>query len=832
MKTAKLLSIIILAILNLSIVFAANNYNFNFYDLQNAQVTGVAGLFYQCNVAGCADNVEPARFAEQNSGATNLISQDYLGTSTPQDYMAVFFKQCYRPLTGVTYGDWGTGQTYSYNVVLQKAKNCHSPIYSYNVLNSVYANEPLQINIMATLDATTSSAFKRTGFPPLFTPVGYETYFSAETRITLEIRNSFGVLVNNQVQNIDIPVDTNMPVHFEWTPTIAGNYTASITTTVTDCQCENQTDEYVQSAFTVLGARPLNQCYTIINNLTSNSDINFVNNTITLNLNKISNYANTLGVLSPVQTSLLWTMTNLNTSAAQTFTSTETANTNSLNTQIITRTWRPTTAGQYLINVQGTSNDAICAGIQNIPMSTQMTLIVNENPITCTDVDHDGYSQEGGSCGARDCADTNPNINPGNAEVCNSVDDDCDGNIDEGFGLNIFCSVGIGACQRTGVSICTANGLGIQCSAVAALPTVEICDGIDNNCNGIIDDGCAPVLVCTDVDGDGYNSTGGLCGPIDCNDNNALIRPGAIELCNGVDDNCNGIIDDGCAAPNLLPVAVAGNDITTATGQTVFLNGSASYDPDGVITNHLWQISDGRTFTGSLQSLSFPTIGVYTATLTVTDNNGSTASDSLIITVAAPQILLVTISATPTEGSAPLQVFFTSNIISGNAPYTYYWTFGDGGFSYDPNPVHVFYDEESHTVTLTLTDALGNIATALITINTKDKEVLNSREAIYISNYDVLSNDIHSGDTIAVNTGFKNIAGRRLDDAVITISIPELGVYQNAKLGRMKNGGSVQKTFYLKIPSWTGKGYHNLRLAFDADSGQVKRVEYRQIIIK
>jgi hypothetical protein len=51
---------------------------------------------------------------------------------------------------------------------------------------------------------------------------------------------------------------------------------------------------------------------------------------------------------------------------------------------------------------------------------------------------------------------------------------------------------------------------------------------------------------CTDADADGYNVTGGAyCGPVDCNDNNASINPGMLEVCNGWDDNCNSQIDEG-----------------------------------------------------------------------------------------------------------------------------------------------------------------------------------------------------------------------------------------------------------------------------------------------
>ncbi|HEV8201630.1 MAG TPA: MopE-related protein [Candidatus Polarisedimenticolia bacterium] len=138
----------------------------------------------------------------------------------------------------------------------------------------------------------------------------------------------------------------------------------------------------------------------------------------------------------------------------------------------------------------------------------------------CFDSDQDSWSVCSG-----DCRDADMLSFPGAAERCDGLDNDCDGTADEGLDTPLTC--GAGACERT-VLLCTD---GTPNTCVPGLPGPETCNGIDDDCDTIVDN--------PDADGDGSYDCGQDCAPGD-----ASIHPGAAEICNGVDDDCSGFADD------------------------------------------------------------------------------------------------------------------------------------------------------------------------------------------------------------------------------------------------------------------------------------------------
>jgi hypothetical protein len=106
----------------------------------------------------------------------------------------------------------------------------------------------------------------------------------------------------------------------------------------------------------------------------------------------------------------------------------------------------------------------------------------------------DPLSDSASVCGASAevCNDTDDDCDgmidegfDGVVELCNGVDDDCHNGIDDTFPVGQACTVGLGACSRTGSRACDSAGTGTHCDAIPAAPMAELCgDGIDDDCNG------------------------------------------------------------------------------------------------------------------------------------------------------------------------------------------------------------------------------------------------------------------------------------------------------------------------------------------------------------
>ncbi len=181
------------------------------------------------------------------------------------------------------------------------------------------------------------------------------------------------------------------------------------------------------------------------------------------------------------------------------------------------------------------------------------------------DNDQDGYLNY------VDCNDNDAAVNPGAAEICDGLDNDCNGSVDDGLNISTYFvdadGDGYGDAAATSLDTCLAaapagfadNALDCNDNDAAFNPGMaEICDDFDNDCNGMADDGLTFTTFYLDDDGDGYGGDGTsltscdanppagfVDNNLDCDDNNASLNPDQAEVCDGMDNNCNGTADDG-----------------------------------------------------------------------------------------------------------------------------------------------------------------------------------------------------------------------------------------------------------------------------------------------
>jgi hypothetical protein len=284
-----------------------------------------------------------------------------------------------------------------------------------------------------------------------------------------------------------------------------------------------------------------------------------------------------------------------------------------------------------------TGQQGICAAGTMACVGGALSCVRNQNPRaeTCNGLDDNcnGQVDEGNPGGGLACSTgqqgvcaagttacsggtivCNRNVNP-SAEICDGLDNNCNGAVDEGNpGGGLACSTGqLGICAA-GTTSCTSGA--IVCNRNAN-PSPEVCNGLDDNCNGQVDEGnpgggvaCATgqLGICA------AGTTACTGGALVCNRNQ---NPSA-EVCNGLDDNCNGAVDEGnpgggvACSTGQLGVCAAGT--TACTGGAIVCNRNVSPSPEvcnGRDDNCNGQIDEGNP--GGGQACSTGLLGVCAA---------------------------------------------------------------------------------------------------------------------------------------------------------------------------------------------------------------------------
>ncbi len=262
---------------------------------------------------------------------------------------------------------------------------------------------------------------------------------------------------------------------------------------------------------------------------------------------------------------------------------------------------------------------------------------------------------------------------------------------------------------------------------------------------------------------------------------------------------------------NISPVASFNESAEIVyTSEVIVFNAGESYDPDGMIVSYFWNFGDGTNATGAIVAHSYADNGIYTVTLTVTDDDDAVASAE-----ATKTILNRPPTASFTESA---EIVYVGEIIYFNASESYdpdgyiigyFWNFGDGTNATGVTVEHSYGDNGTYIVTLTVTDDDGATANS-----TSTKTVLRRDVAVLI---------IAPFKTI-VGTGFNvniNVTVENQGDYIETFNVT---IYANAssiaaKCVTLTSGNSTTILFTWNTTGFA-KGNYTISAAADAVPGE------------
>jgi hypothetical protein len=431
-------------------------------------------------------------------------------------------------------------------------------------------------------------------------------------------------------------------------------------------------------------------------------------------------------------------------------------------------------------------------------------------------------------------------------QCSDSVDNDADTTID--FPLDLGCTSYFDNYEGDGTVNCTAN---IDCGT----------ERIDNACSGnaysrrLVTPTCVNAgrenSYCSDVV---YILNQTNCSHICSNTQGCDYTQCSDSMDNDVDGYIDFPADPGCVdyydnnelgglnAISVNIVSPADNSMFEV-GSNIAINAEvADTNRNAVITSYVWQSDiSGQLLNGSGMPPNITAMlpeGRHTVSLTIVDNYGLTAQDSVIINVHGHTTAMII--ADPEKGLAPLNVSFDANA-TGPGVLTYYWDFdASNGIQNDStikSPVVMFSNVGNYTVTLTVLSDGGMtgraVATKVIEVMPIVPVVILPQEDgdMVIERFAIVNEEkLKAGDFMTCVLDVRNRGNVDLDNVRLQIAIPELGISRRAGPFDLDKGQSTTRTLKLFIPLGTDPGQYLVRAsAYDEEA---KRVQHRDIVIQ
>lgn len=770
-----------LFLVSLTAVFAANTVTLDFYDEDSNSVNNVEVSVFECTDKTCESIVTVGTggktlpvsplgslgrvdYADTGRGNTATLS---IPAQTEKTYFIAYAfaeeSDTYLPAYQIFWLD-GDGWSGSDDVTLEKKDVCTASIQTFTVPASAEPNEAMTFNVEA------ASALELTGvYPYGMYSSQYSDWYKTETDVEFTITRlfSFGsesgkaspfesesespldslfdsthsIIVYSDTETLNILAEETETAEFSWTPTREGTYTATVTTYVTDSQCESSEEQSESEQFTV--EEEAEVTYAPVADAGGSIFFGYVSyNDYDVTFDGSGSY-DTDPDGSGYIVSYEWDFGDGSTDTG------------------VNPTHTYDDSGIYTATLTVTDND----GLTDTDAAKVHIWIVE---IPEPEVDLSPYA----SCGG-----------PYTASLGEAITFDGTGYDPDGGDVTFSWDFGDGSTSTDEDPEYTYSAEGTY------TVTLIVVDDEKNSAT------CTTTATITEE----------------------VTETAPTAECSGPYDEAGGeLLSEG------------------TVGQELFFEGDG-YDEDGGDVTFSWDFN-GDSVEDSTSDDEFYTYdeqGTYTATFTVTDDEGETAQCSLDVVIveegeAGDNPAVAVASAEPTSGEPTLWVQFSSEGSSGDEPLSLLWEFGNGESSSRENPGYYYDDEGSYTATLTVTDTDGDTDTATVIITVAD-ELENIASLHYYLEGIAFGNDgrVSAGDELEIWISAESLINK--EDVTFNAVIQELGIYETSGEFDIDAGNSETKVLSLSIPEGTEPGTYYVRLTISDDV--VKRVIYRDIIV-